>query len=383
VEGAVRRVVVVGAGIFGITAAYTLRQRGWHVVVVDPGPVPHPDAASTDVSKVVRMDYGADDFYMDLMREALVRWDIWNNAWPERPWHEDGFLLLTRQPMAPGGFEHESFVRLVERGYRPERGVPSPWPRDVYVDGYLDRRAGWAESGTVVAILARKCREIGVELREGTRLSGLLDRGSRVAGVILGDGTSIEADAVVVAAGTWTPVLLPWLSDRMWSVGQPVLHFQVADPAPWQPPRFTPWAADIGTTGWYGFPALPDGRIKVANHGPGRRVHPDEPRVVDPDAESRFRAFLRESLPALADAPLVHTRLCLYCDTFDGDFWIDRDPDRDGLVVAAGGSGHAFKFAPVLGGLVANVVEGRPDPRRERFRWRPLATRSTEDARSS
>ena len=64
------------------------------------------------------------------------------------------------------------------------------------------------------------------------------------------------------------------------------------------------------------------------------------------------------NLPALADAPIVHRRMCLYCDTFDGDFWIDHDPERPGLVVAAGDSGHGFKFAPILGALIADVVEG-------------------------
>jgi glycine/D-amino acid oxidase-like deaminating enzyme len=95
----------------------------------------------------------------------------------------------------------------------------------------------------------------------------------------------------------------------------------------------------------------------------------------------RCRAFLAASLPALADAALVGSRLCLYCDTRDGDFWIDRHPEREGLIVAAGGSGHAFKFAPVLGEIVADVVEGRSDRGHGRFAWREQANPGREQAR--
>jgi glycine/D-amino acid oxidase-like deaminating enzyme len=73
----------------------------------------------------------------------------------------------------------------------------------------------------------------------------------------------------------------------------------------------------------------------------------------------------------LADAPIVYTRVCLYCDTNDGHFWIATDPDRAGLVIAAGDSGHGFKFAPVLGEIIADAVEGKPNPLLHKFRWRP------------
>ncbi|HJT45762.1 MAG TPA: hypothetical protein VJ721_05760, partial [Chthoniobacterales bacterium] len=61
----------------------------------------------------------------------------------------------------------------------------------------------------------------------------------------------------------------------------------------------------------------------------------------------------------------------LYCDTHDGDFWIAPDPDRPGLIIAAGDSGHGFKFAPVLGAIIADAVEERENRWLEKFRWRP------------
>ncbi len=385
-----RTVIVVGAGVFGTASAIELRRRGWETTLLDPGPLPHPRASSTDISKIVRMDYGPDAFYSELARDALVGWDAWNGAWDVPLYHEDGFLILSGDGMAPGTFERESHDVLSEMGVKLDPVDPEvlrarfpAWADGRFRTGYFNPRAGWAESGRVVGKMLERARGLGVRLLTRRTFVRLVEDGSRVAGVRTKDGTDHPADRVVVAAGAWTPSLLPWLSDVMWATGQPVLHFRVDDPERWKAPAFPTWAADIAGTGWYGFPALDDGTLKIGHHGTGRRVDPDQLRIVDPDHEARCRDFLSEALPDLVDAPAVSSRLCLYCDTFDGDFWIGEDPEREGLVVAAGGSGHGFKFAPVLGPIVADAVEGRENPRLERFRWRPKGEPRTEAARSA
>jgi len=359
------------------------------VTIVDPGPVPRPAAASTDISKVVRMDYGADELYTAMSEAALSGWDAWNAAWGSPLYHQDGFLLLSTDAMQPGGFEHDSFALLRRRGHAPERIRPDDlkdrftgWAAGRYRDGYFNPRAGWVESGHVLARLAAEAAAHGVHLAEGVAFEGLLETGAGVAGIRTTGSAELRADVVLIAAGAWTPALLPRLAGVMWAVGQPVVHLAVERPAEWQAPGFPVWAADISRTGWYGFPALADGTLKIGRHGPGRLVDPDEPRTVLPSELAPLRDFLRESLPALSGAPIAATRLCLYCDTFDGDFWIDRDPERAGLIVAAGDSGHGFKFAPVLGPLVADVVEHRPNNWAARFAWRTRAADSKEAARA-
>ena len=386
---ATQSILIVGAGVFGLTAARELRARGWGVTVIDPGPVPTPTAASTDISKVVRMDYGADELWTELGRRSLARWREWNRAARKTLFHEDGFLVLSRDAMQPGGFEFESFHFLTARGERLER-LDSPalsrrfpaWAAEKYPDGYFNPNGGWAESGNVTAWLAAQARREGVQIFENCAFDRLLEVASRVVGMRAKDGREFRTDLTLLATGAWTPTLLPELGDVMWATGQPVLHFRVANPIEWQAPRFPVWAADIGRTGWYGFSALADGTLKIANHGPGRRVQPDAPREISPDDEPRFRAFLHDTFPALADAPLIGTRLCLYCDTFDGNFWLDHHPHRPGLVIAAGDSGHAFKFAPVLGELIADAVERKTEGAAKRFAWRARTEFSGEGARA-
>ena len=382
-----RHVVVVGGGVFGTTSALELRLRGWRVTLLDPHALPYHGAASTDVSKLVRMDYGSDAFYHALAEAALEGWDRWNADWPHPPYHQDGLLVLSSGPMRVGGFEHESLRVLRERGHAPETVSPSTladrfpaWRPDRYPAGYFNTRAGWAESGWVVEHLVALARSAGVTfLRDGFG-SLLLDR-ARVGGVTTKAGERVHADVVVVCAGAWTPEILPWLTDRMWATAQSVVHVQPADPSAFCPPSFPPWTADIAGSGWYGFPATSDGQVKIGHHGAGMRVEARARGDVSEQHIERMRTFFREALPALADAPVVLERVCLYCDTFDGDFLIDHDPDREGLVVASGGSGHAFKFAPVLGSLVADVVEKRANRWANRFRWRNLSDARREQAR--
>jgi len=384
------KVVVVGAGIFGVTAALELRRRGWEVVLLDPGPIPHPRAASTDISKIVRLAYGRDETYTDLMEEAVRVWREWNSRWAEPLYHETGILLVTRTSMEPGGFEYESFRILEKRGRSPMRVTPADlrrrfpaWRAQAYADGFYHPEGGYVESGRVVAKLAETARSEGVLSRPGLRFRGLDEAGSRARGILTEEGERFPADRVVLAAGAWTSKLLPQMAGSLRCTGHPVFHFRPPNSRLYSPRLFPVFTADISRTGWYGFPLNRDGIVKIANHGPGREVDPDGSREVNAAEEASLREFLEQTFPTLAPLPIVEKRICLYCDTRDEHFWIDADPARPELVVAAGDSGHAFKFAPVLGRIIADVVEEIPSPLAERFRWRPdlAAARGEEEAR--
>ena len=382
-----RRSVVVGGGIFGVTAAAELHARGDDVTLIDPGPLPYPLAESTDASKVVRMDYGGDELYVEMMERALPAWRELDERFahdggtpypgPERPlFHETGVAFVTRTPMTAGGFEHESYELLRRRGHELERlderalAAKFPaWNGSGFVDGYYNPKGGWAESGAVVARLADDLRRSGVVVRTSTRCDRLIERGGRVEGVLTPGGERIESDVVVLASGAWVPSIAPWIAGAFHTVGQPVFQLAPDDPSLFEPPKFCVFGADIARTGWYGFPLNVERLVKIANHGRGRAMHPESPeRVVTNEEIAALRLFVATTFRPLDGARIDRTRICVYCDTWDEHFWIAPDPERAGLVVATGGSGHAFKFAPLLGGLIADACEGKVV---DRFRWRP------------
>ncbi|HEU0207672.1 MAG TPA: FAD-dependent oxidoreductase [Candidatus Udaeobacter sp.] len=386
------KVIVVGAGINGVTAAIELNKRGHKVVLVDPGPLPHPLAASTDISKAVRTAYGADEDYTVLAERSIKLWREWNQEFRRTLYHEVGVMFVRRREMTPGDFEYESFQLQKKRGLRVMRmDSPQLWKRfpawnpELHKDGVLEIEAGYAESGRTVATLIERAKSAGAELQEGVRFSQLDERDNRVSGIVLSDGQRIAADFVVMAVGAWTPYLLPFTKNFFRATGQPVFHVKPSQPEMFLAEHFPVFGADITTTGYYGFPINRDGVVKIANHGPGREISPDSPeRVVTGDDEESLREFLASTFSSLADAPIVYARVCMYCDTHDGHFWIAPDPEREGLVIAAGDSGHGFKFAPVLGEIIADAVEQKGNPLLEKFRWRPEvhAGAGTDVARS-
>src|SRR4030095_11802037 len=373
------KVIVVGTGINGVTAAIELKKRGHAVILIDPGPLPHSLAASTDISKAVRAAYGADEDYTELAERSINLWRKWNEEFGVELYHETGVMFVRRREMQPGDFEYESFKTLERRGHKVARMNSAQlwkrfpaWNPELFRDGVLELEAGYGESGRVVAALVERAKSAGVELRESSKFSHLDEGDDRVKGIVLDNGQGIAGDCVVMAVSAWTPSVLPFTKKFFRASGQPVFHLKPTRPDLFAPERFPVFGADITTTGYYGFPLDRDGIVKIANPGSGRQMSPDSSqRAVTSEEEDLLGEVLSWAFPARAEAPIVSTRVCMYCETHDGNFWIAPDPERKGLVIAAGDCGHGFKFAPVLGEIIADAVEGKSNPILEKFHWRP------------
>jgi glycine/D-amino acid oxidase-like deaminating enzyme len=373
--------------------------------------------------------------------ESVKEWLALNERTGKQLFHQTGLLVLSKDPVTPDSFEGKSLVTQHQRGVpvsmldRQQVAQQFPQWRQGKFEAYVNHSGGWAESEQCVLAFLDEARQLGVKLVRG-RVAHLCYDGvpsnpkiakGRCIGVrltassgtgyseLLSDvngpssyhippsvnatnfelGQFIKADQVVVSAGAWTPTLVPSVSESMWPTAIIVFHFQ---PHPTQIARyseaqFPAYCADISQSGFYGFPAHPvDGRIKVGKHDKGYPLHGVEPTpaviealrqsILQPE-EAKFRNFLRENLPELADAPTLFSRVCLYCDTFDGDFIIDRHPQHQGLIVASGGSGHGFKFAPVIGKIIADVAQNQPNKYQSHFRWRSPSQRFLQEKRES
>lgn len=387
-------ILIIGGGIFGITAAVELAKRKYKVGLINPDSIPHHLAASTDITKAVRMEYGSDKEYFKMAERAISIFHEWNDFFKKDLYHEVGYLMLCKDKIESETqtYEGESYKNLMGAGYASNRMNSESLAKNFpvvntfnYTDANYNPKGGYVESEKLVATLADYARSLGVEIIERQTANEIIVDKGQVNAVRTKEGNTYSCGHAVVAAGANTSYLLPELKPYMKATGHPVFWLKPSDPTPFTPPNFSVFTADISNSGWYGFPYLPHlGVVKIAKHTNGIEIHPDkDDRQIRDEEVKDMREFLKMTFPSLVDAPLVFTRRCLYNDTLDGHFWIDKHPEIKGLSVSSGGSGHGLKMAPVLGEMTADVIEGKTHEFSERYRWRNLTqeTLQAEEAR--
>jgi len=186
---------------------------------------------------------------------------------------------------------------------------------------------------------------------------------------VTADGTRHLAEAYIFAAGPWLPRIFPSVAGNLIRVTKQDVVF-VGPPA--GDDRFTaerlPCWVDYGAA-FYGLPDIEGRGMKLGPDRYGPIFDPSHgERMVDPESVRLARRYLARRFPALADAPIVETRVCQYETTPDGHFVIDRHPELDNVWLVGGGSGHAFKHGPLIGRHVTERIAGAsPAPGEERF----------------
>lgn len=268
--------------------------------------------------------------------------------------------------------------------------------------GYVNWGSGWADAGRAMdrcvrMVMAVARERMGTEGRERGRVvfkrgrarrlifrDGEGEGKRRVVGATLDDGFDVLADLTIVAAGAWSGALVD-LRGRAEARGQVLAYISLTDEER-ERLKDMPVVLNL-STGMFAIPPIdnvsapPPGQetgprdwvVKVARHAFGYAnptlVAPEGDDIVISLPATRFspipaegeeacRSFLQKTIPWLGDRPFSSTRICWYTDTPTGDFLIDYHPEYEGLFLATGGSGHGFKFLPVLGDKIVAAVQG-------------------------
>lgn len=246
----------------------------------------------------------------------------------------------------------------------------------------------------VMASTIRRARERGRVVFRRAKVRQLLFRDARhqcVLGARLENGDVIRADVTIVAAGAWSGTMVD-LSGRAEARGQVMAYVSVTEQEK-DSLNDMPVLLNL-STGMFVIPPVQDANtgewvLKIARHSYGygnpTSVSPEgklittsvpNPRFfpIPDEGERECRAFLRQTIPWLGKRPFSSTRICRYTDTPTGDFLISYHPVYEGLFLVTGGSGHGFKFLPVLGDNVVAAMEGRLDEElAQLWRWREKA----------
>ncbi|WP_210526268.1 NAD(P)/FAD-dependent oxidoreductase [Rubellimicrobium arenae] len=350
------KVIVVGAGIAGLSSAWALTKRGHRVTLLEQGPVPNPLAASGDHHRIIRRAYGRGNGYGRMITEAYEAWDeMWGDLGTTHYDHR-GFMCISREP----GDEAEDYRDGLREG---------GWPFEVFDPAEAAARWPFLEPGTFrYAILspeggALHCRRIasdlaawlranGAEIRDGVRVTAVnAERGE----VLLAEGEPLHADRVVVTAGAWVTKLFPDLAGRLSTYRTALAYLEPpADlKAAWDA---APVILDVGgDTDGYIIPPTGGGGLKF---GTGRHKVPsadaDMDRAPWPD---EGRAILRHFAPPMArldDYRVASVVTCAYTFTADERF---TSLARGRCLVVSSCSGHGYKFGAAVGRRVAMAVE--------------------------
>ena len=339
-------VVVVGLGAWGSAAARALGRRGVETIALERFPVGHARGSSHGPTRIFRLSYPEAD-YVRMAERAL---DLWRALEHDA----DETLLVTTGGLDTGPGAERCAASLAEAGVEHEwlskkeceerfAGIDAPGPVLFQPD------AGVSLAERAVAAQVRLAAADGVEVREETEVLALRPRDDGVA--IDTAAGPIEARAAIVTPGAWAQQLL---DVPITASLQTVTYFAPRDESdPW--PTYIEWSAE--GTAWYAVPregGAPG--VKAGEHLPGRTVDPkDGPFEPDADSVEGSADFVRRRFPGLDPQPLA-SETCLYELSPDEHFVLDR---QGPIVIGTGGSGHGFKFAPLVGEVLADLAEGR------------------------
>eukprot|EP00158_Paraphelidium_tribonemae_P006642 Partr_v1_DN27916_c2_g1_i1_m11699 putative Sarcosine oxidase len=440
----VGQIAIIGAGIFGVQTAIELRGRGYDVTVFDrASSLPASDAASTDINKAVRLDYGDQSVYTQLSFESILEWRVLERGlfpqlWVDkfgssRPFpgvfSESGWCVLnsSKDRLEDTTFEWDSYVEMRERGVDVVRFRDKAYPEGVqladmfpaYADaktkiscGYFNPVGGYVRSGLSLALWTLHAQKMGVKFQLGAdgEFCGFQSIAPASVHFEVRSGRVFQFDHVIVACGAWSSSLVPELRPLMEAHGQPVMELPLDSPAlanKYSSNSFPAFAWDISRTGLYGFSAtdhIDTGKqvLKIGCHGSGYTRYVDVgdgelcslplTRVDDPGQtipRDAFNYIMNEAVvPYLPDLVgiLPNLRMCWYCDSFDGNFVMGRLPHSKyagSVSVCAGGSGHGFKFAPLIGKWMSDAFEMSLEPLlANMFQWREPIDASTTAERA-
>ena len=353
--------IIIGAGGMGSATAYHLAKSGAEVLVLEQFQRGHVLGSSHGETRIIRFFYDK-AFYTELMKTAYAEWRDLELVSGKSLLFITGSVGIgekgnpygraTRQSLDAAGVESEWWdaAQLAERfpQFRSTRDMEILYQKDT----------GFLRAAECVLTHLQLAEQHGATIREETRVTNI-DWQADIPTVCTENG-QFHGRKAIVTAGAWAGILLEELNLPLTVTKQQVCYYQPTDSKSFQPDRF-PVFSEVTPDGEfiYGIPTFGSfdtgGGLKIARHGRGQVISPDTPeRTPDADYIAHIDAYVQERLPELGKA--THVEVCLYTETPDEDFIIDAHPHCSDVLIAAGFSGHGFKFCALIGRIMSELV---------------------------
>lgn len=353
-------VIVLGVGGMGAAAAFELARRGRRVLGLEQFSLGHDRGSSHGQTRIIRKAYFEHPNYVPLLRRAYQRWYELEQLQGRHLFTECGCLNIGTA---------ESTLISGARGAASEHGLPVEslsvaemrrrYPAlqfgDEYV-GVLERDAGFLRVEDCVIAYAEEARRLGADLRPNTPVVSWQATPTGVR--VRTEGQEYAAERLVITAGAWAGRVLADLGLPLTVRRKVLLWYGTDKPDLLRRDVFPVYLTQLPEGIYYGFPMIDLNGHKVARHDGGDVVTDPAQvkRTVDESDELHCRAFLVKHIPSV-NGPRRMGRVCLYTLTPDEHFIIDVHPAHPNVAIAAGFSGHGFKFASVVGEILANLSD--------------------------
>ena len=379
-----RDVIVVGSGVFGAWTAWHLLKLGRKVLLLDAWGPAHARASSGGESRMTRTVYGRDEIYTRFAWESLEQWR-WLSGRSGLPiFHPTGVLFLfgRKEPYVSQSIEvHERVgipLEILERAALAKR-FPQIGLDGVEL-GLFEQDRGPLMARRAVQTLVQEFVAAGGEYRQAAVLPPKAD--ATFNSIQTAAGESLSAGRFVFACGPWLPKVFPdVLGNRIFPTRQEVFFFAPdAGDTRFEPANFPGWADFNDGDIFYGMPDLEARGFKIAHDQHGPPIDPDTgDRIASAKGIAEVREFISHRFPALANRPMVESRVCQYENSSNGDLLIDRHPQWENVVLVGGGSGHGFKHGPAVGSYAAQLVNGTNKNIEPRFSLQSKAAQQRRD----
>lgn len=379
-------VVIVGCGVFGLSTALALSNRGLNILALDAYPIPSELAASKDYNKIVRVEY-KDELTATLAIEAMA---YWNKEELFSPYFvRSGRLTLTPADVNSSRSKYEQqSLDLLKRLGAAQRIVKVTNPKQVgdiakeFANNNLPETfnasfnydCGTGLSSDALTAVYKELKKRGIKF-----VFGDAGRVKKINSheVISTSGVSYNAKKIVVTAGAGTGLIVP-LDNQTKVFGSFVTHVKLTDEeyekyknmpiffsaeyGYFFPPDEHDHMIKIGVTTCDAYAEV-DHPFEPGNRMRGPRYSVDHPQETFPiNHEKDIKHLLHLVVPELAYHDLVDSKTCWISDSVDSHFLIDKNPYYEDVYVATGDSGHAFKFLPTIGKYIVQRMEGKLKP---------------------
>lgn len=356
-------VIVVGIGGMGSATAWQLARRGQRVLGLERFDIPHAMGSSHGVTRIIRLPYYEDPAYVPLLHRAYALWRELEAATGERVLHTHGSL--------DGGLEdgvvfdgalHSARLHALEHEVLTAEQVNERFPGYAMPAGMrfvLQPQGGYVMSERAIVAHVRAAQAAGAEIHAREQVLGWEARPGGEGVTVTTDRGRYEAARLVLTAGAWMADLAPLLRGVAVPERQVLAWLQPQRPELFEPERFPVFNLEAEEGRYYGFPVVevPGFKFGRYNHRLERMPAEAMRREVDAEDEAILRAFANRYFPH-GTGPTMALRACIFTNTPDEHFILDRHPAHPQVVVASPCSGHGYKFCSVIGEVLADLATG-------------------------